>query len=253
MNKYKISTLDVRSLDNSNFAQLLTSTLVAITAHVKVERADNGFYKKQLPLMEQELTSFEAGLHQNRASRVAKKLEAADKERDLALTTVTKLVRAYSSVKTEPVASRHQLLSTLLKGYKLTSKTSYEEETEILRNLLKELGKSTYRSAISTLHLTEPIASLKAAQTAFETLYQERLSEQTSTSPSQTKALRKSLTERYSLLVDYTAVNAAAHPEKPYLTSLRDDLNTIRKRYKPAGVKQAEAQSPAGAEPTGQA
>lgn len=239
MNKYKISTLDLRSLDNANTAQLLTSSLALLTAFVKVDRADNGFYKKQLPLMEQQLAAFEAGLHQNRASQVAKKLEAADKERDLALTTVTKLVRAYSSVKTEPIASSHQLLSSLLKTYKLTSKTSYEEETELLRNLLKELGKSTYRSAIAALHLTEPIASLKAAQTAFETLYQERLTEQTSTSPSQSKQLRKELTERYSLVVDYTAVNAAAHPEKTYLASLRDDLNTVRKRYRGLSPKKA--------------
>lgn len=232
MSNYHVTSLNLRGLDNANIAQLLTSTAAAIAASNKANRADMAFYKQQLPLLEQKLEAFEAGLHKNRASQVVKRLELLDRERDQAWTTVTKLVRAYSSVKAEPIASSHQLLSTLLKTYKLTSKTSYEEESELIRNFLKELAKDSYRTAITALHLTDPVASLRTAQTKFEEAYKERLNEQSSTTPSQAKQLRQQLLDQYQLLVDYTAINAAAHPEKAYLASLRDDLNSIRKRYK---------------------
>lgn len=243
MNKYQVSTLNLRALDNANIAQLLTSTVAAIAAKSKTKGADMAFYQQQLPLLERGLEAFEAGLHKNRASQVAKKLELLDKERDLAFTTVTKLVRAYSSVKAEPIASSHQLLAGLLKGYKLTSKTSYEEESEMLRNLLKELAKEAYAPAITALHLTDPVASLGQAQAEFEAAYKERLDEQTSTKPSQAKVLRQQLLDQYQLLVDYTAINAAAHPEKPYLASLRDDLNSIRKRYKTVTAVKSEGEA----------
>lgn len=239
MNKYQILPLDYRSLDNANFAQLLASTIETVTAFNQKQKKE-AFYSETLPVLVDKLEQFEASLHKIRASQVAKSLEAADRERDRALTTVTKLVRAYSSVPSEPIATSYKLLSGLLKNYTINSKSSYEEESQLLRHLLKELVKDKYTTAIATLHLNQPIISLLTAQEQFEERYKERLAEQSSHTPSQAKALRKELLDCYQLLIDYTAINVAAHPEKTDLATLRDDLNSIRKRYKNTNSKRKE-------------
>ena len=124
---------------------------------------------------------------------------------------------------------------------------SYEKETEAVNHLLKELKDSDYQTALSTLHLTTHIETLTKAQAQFEKAYKERLAEQAGKTPSQAKALRVELTELYEFLVDFTAINAYAYPDKAYFASLRDQLNAIRSRYqkrKPAKkVKEEVAES----------
>ena len=50
--------------------------------------------------------------------------------------------------------------------------------------------------------------------------------------PSQNKTVRLKLQEIYDFLVDFTAINAYAYPERTHVVNLRDHLNTISSRYK---------------------
>ena len=50
--------------------------------------------------------------------------------------------------------------------------------------------------------------------------------------PSQNKEGCAKLQEIYDFLVDFTAINAYAYPERTHVVNLRDHLNTIRTRYK---------------------
>ena len=58
------------------------------------------------------------------------------------------------------------------------------------------------------------------------------MAEQKGKVPSQNKEVRAKLQEIYVFLVDFTAINAYADPERTYVVNLRDHLNTIRSRYK---------------------
>ena len=49
---------------------------------------------------------------------------------------------------------------------------------------------------------------------------------------SQNKEVRVKLQEIYDFLVDFTAINAYAYPERPHVVNLRDHINTIRSLYK---------------------
>ena len=50
--------------------------------------------------------------------------------------------------------------------------------------------------------------------------------------PSQNKEGCAKLQEIYDFLVDFTAINAYAYPDKKQYADLRDHLNAIRSRYK---------------------
>lgn len=49
---------------------------------------------------------------------------------------------------------------------------------------------------------------------------------------SQNKEVRVKLQEIYDFLVDFTANNAYAYPERTHVVNLRDHINTIRSLYK---------------------
>lgn len=50
--------------------------------------------------------------------------------------------------------------------------------------------------------------------------------------PSQNKEGCAKLQEIYDFLVDFTAINAYAYPERTHVVNLRDHINTIRSLYK---------------------
>ena len=109
---------------------------------------------------------------------------------------------------------------------------SYEKETEAINHLLKELKDIDYQIVLSTLHLTTHVETLTKVQSQFEKSYKEHLAEQKGKAPSQNKEVRAKLQEIYDFLVDFTAINAYAYPERTHVVNLRDHLNTIRSRYK---------------------
>lgn len=109
---------------------------------------------------------------------------------------------------------------------------SYEKETEAVNHLLKELKDTDYQTALATLHLTTHVETLTKAQAQFEKAYKERLTEQKGKEPIQNKEVRAKLQEIYDFLVDFTAINAFAYPDKKQYSDLRNHLNSIRSRYK---------------------
>ena len=135
-------------------------------------------------------------------------------------------------MKVPAIQTTYEQLNPLFKQYKGITTTSYEKETESINHLLKQLAQSDYQSSIQILNLTEHVQNLKAAQAKFEKVYKERLAEQKGKAPIQNKEVRAKLQEIYDFLVDFTAINAYAYPDKKQYADLRDHLNAIRSRYK---------------------
>ena len=178
--------------------------------------------------MEKLLETLQAGLHRSKASQTVASLEASDRERDDALSTLTGLVKAFSRVKEASSKEAYDKLSKLFKNYAGLTSMSYEKETEAINHLLKELKDTDYQTALATLHLTTHVETLTKAQAQFEKAYKERLAEQKGKAPSQNKEVRAKLQEIYDFLVDFTAIGAYAYPERTHMVNLRDHLNVIK-------------------------
>ena len=224
--EYGITSLTVRNLENNEFFQLLSESKDELGAFTKANKSEQ-VYATKLGDMEKLLETLQAGLHRSKAS-----LEASDRERDDALSTLTGLVKAFSRVKEASSKEAYDKLSKLFKNYAGLTSMSYEKETEAINHLLKELKDTDYQTALSTLHLTTHVETLTKAQAQFEKAYKERLAEQKGKAPSQNKEIRAKLQEIYDFLVDFTAINAYAYPDKKQYADLRDHLNAIRSRYK---------------------
>ncbi|HEM3704465.1 TPA: hypothetical protein U1C94_000754 [Streptococcus suis] len=230
MKNYKITSLYTKSLDNQAFAELIETSLKAVQAFSKANEKESVYalhVDRMLPLLEEYFT----GLYQARSSKVSANLEEVDRNRDDAISTLKNLVKAFAKVKTPASKEAYDKLQGLLGQYKDLTSHNYEKQSGAIDHLLAELAKEEYRTALETLHLDSHVEAVKVAQTAFDAVYQDRLKEQSSKSPSKTKELRSKLLESYTFLVDFTAINAYAYPEKIAFAGLRDDLNAIRSRY----------------------
>ena len=228
---YGTTSLDVKSLENNEFFQLMSESMEEIAAFNKANKVD-AIYTTKLAEMEQLLAKLQGGLHQTKSSKLVASLDQADRERDDALATLQSLVRAFARVKDAATKEAYETLSQLLKNYTGLAATSLEKETEGINHLLQELKKSTYQTALAKLHLEAHVESLMTAQKRFEEAYKERLNELKGKVPSQSKQLRIQLQEIYDFLLDFTAIMTYAYPERSHYADLRDHLNTIRSRYK---------------------
>lgn len=171
-------------------------------------------------------------MHQSRASKTTSALETADKVRDDALATVIKLISAFSRVGVFEFQTAYQSLSELIKNYKGIARANYEKESESITHLLNQLRSEHYQSALETLNLISHVDALATTQAKFEKVYKDRLKEQASKAPSQTKSLRTELTELYNFFIDFTVITDYAYPEKTHFADFRDQFNAIRARYK---------------------
>ena len=240
--KYKITSLDMTRLEGQSFFQLLSDSLEAVNAFTKANKSEQ-VYATKLGDMEKLLETMQAGLHRSKASQTVASLEASDRERDDALSTLTGLVKAFSRVKEASSKEAYDKLSKLFKNYAGLTNMSYEKETEAINHLLKELKDSDYQTALSTLHLTTHVETLTKVQAQFEKTYKECLAEQKGKAPSQNKEVRAKLQEIYDFLVDFTAINAYAYPDKKQYADLRDHLNAIRSRYKKLTPKKSKQEA----------
>ena len=228
---YGITSVDVQTLENNEFFQLMSESRSEVASFIKENKVD-GIYTTKLDEMDKLLEQLQGGLHQTKSSKLVASLDQADRERDDALGTLQSLVRAFGRVKDAATKEAYETLSQLLKNYTGLAGTSLEKETEGINHLLQELKKPAYQTALAKLHLEAHVDSLVAAQKAFDKVYKERLTELKGKAPSQNKTVRLKLQEIYDFLVDFTAIGAYAYPERTHMVNLRDHLNTIRSRYK---------------------
>lgn len=228
---YRVTSITPVSLDNKALYQLIKESHDTIAKFTKAHKSELIYITKNTYL-ETLLDQFDDGLHVSRSSKVTRKLEEADNERKDALVTFFSLVRAFARSKETNSQTAYQGLMPLLKNYQQLTKLSYEKRTESINHLLAQLTGEIYQSALAQLHLIPHVEQLRTAQTNFARLYQERLTEQTGFTPSQNQKIKSELIETYEFLVDFTALNAYAYPEKAYFAQLRDQFNAIRSRYK---------------------
>lgn len=239
--QYKVVSLNATLIDHAAFAQLILDSKEAVAAFNKANKKEP-VYASKLARLEEVLTQYLASLHQSKGSQHAKALEEADKQRDNAFTTLANLIRAFSKVAEPATKEAYDQLSRLLKNYSNLSVLSYERETEGINHLLDALKEESYQTALTRLHLTAHVTSLKQAQKAFEKVYAERLKEQKGKTPSQTRELRLQLQEIYDFLVDFTALYSYAYPELVAFSDLHKQLNVIRSRYKKTRPNRPKAQ-----------
>lgn len=229
--RYQLENIDLMHLTPDQVDKISTDSLAKIR-HFVTEHSEEVPLVKGANTLTEQLEKFQNSLRTSTKSQLAEKLAAADAARDNALSILNQFVRTYSQIDESDIQEAYAKIAEQFSQFKNIANKSYEEESAALEQLLKKLKSSDFKASVKTLGLDSHIARLAQAQENFETVYQDRLNEGKAKVKSQSKALKQTLTDTYDSLVDYIAVNAYHHTDKPHLKDLLTDINAIRKRYK---------------------
>jgi len=99
----------------------------------------------------------------------------ADRERDLAFTTLKAFLNSYRKMLTLPNYQSAEDLYQIFKQFGLNlDRMSYSSQTAQMKKLIEELEKPGNNQKLKDLKITTPFDDMKDKQTAFETIFAEQ-------------------------------------------------------------------------------
>ncbi len=176
------------------------------------------------------MSNYDAAVLKVAKSDETLKLAEADKLRDNAITSLTRLVSVYELSPNDNEVDAYKSLQTLLNTYKGLQRWNFEEETNGIDNLLADFANPKYTPHITLLNVTPWITQLTAANTNFRTLFTVRTQETSAKQSFDVGAMRKEIKIVYDDAANYILSMAKAQNTDQYNKTL-DVINAIRKYY----------------------
>lgn len=107
-------------------------------------------------------------------SRTTKSIVEKDKLRDKTFNYLRGAVSLQLNSPDDASAKAAETLAHLLKSYKNLASRTYNDETALIVNLLQDLGKEPYLTAVETLGLAATVTLLKTQNSDFDAVYSQR-------------------------------------------------------------------------------
>ncbi len=231
---YEIADVNLRALNHQAFYQLIKDSYDSLYSYL-AEHPDDQLQAQMTGLPER-LLSYQASYQKVKKSPIVAELATAAKEQNKAFSGLWAYLKAHSYTKNAEKQVAYQTLYPLLSTYKTASRQSYEKDIARYDQLLKRLAQPTYQEAVTKLGLDEQVQELTRSQEQVTVCYKKRLQELSERENNQSQTYREHLFKQYQVLMDYVTVVAYIQSEdgksRTELTKLKDQLNTIRKRYK---------------------
>lgn len=198
-----ITSTNLTMLRNLEYFQVMSNVL----AYLKAENVEE--LKLALPVekLTAQLKIYDDLLVLERGNLLSEKLNQANLDRDQALRSMLRVIRAYTSFpEQEKADAALKLLRVFEKYGKRIDKLPYLQESGALNNLLQDLEIAENQSAITLLHIDDWLDKLKATTLAFDQLFSGRESDNSTKLSGKVKEVRQSVQEVFEELV--TLVNA---------------------------------------------
>lgn len=213
---------DLKSLRIMDFFQTQSNIAAHLNgedlAALKLENTVNNTFLPALEALDEALKPF-------RKTGLTDPLLTHDGERDAAIVGLTAHVRLFTGY---PQADKAQAAAriklTLDKYGKKPQSLPQREQTGAMTNLLQDLETPEKVADLERIMATPWVAWLKTANTAFETLYNERTRASATVETGKTRAARLALQEAFVLLARTIDALALLEGEQPYKT-LADNIN----------------------------
>lgn len=229
MKNYKLTSIHLSGLKNTEFAQLLVRFFEDFETSGLDLETDTDF-KRLFELIKSKKPTFDEALDQVRGSEESEKIMKADKERNNFLKALRSATNAYKYSKNQKEKDAFVILNLLLSEYKNVENDGYEQSTYRLSNLTERLQNEEYRNAVKELSLGKFITNLAEANVTFNELFARRSSKAMQKPSYNVKELRKELTNIYKDLVGYTYILARIRKDD-FFTKALGVINNGRKYF----------------------
>ncbi|ATA88959.1 hypothetical protein CGC58_04020 [Capnocytophaga stomatis] len=229
MKNYKLTSIHLSGLKNTEFAQLLVRFFEDFETSGLDLETDTDF-KRLFELIKSKKPTFDEALDQVRGSEESDKIKKADKERDNLLKSLRSATNAYKYSNNQKEKDAFATVSLLLSEYKNVENDGYEQATYRLSNLTERLQNEEYKEAVKELSLGKFVANLAEANRKFNEVFSIRSSKAIQKPSYNVKELRKELTNIYKDLADYTFILARIRNDD-FFTKALGVINNGRKYF----------------------
>jgi len=110
-------------------------------------------------------------------------------------------------------------------------KLNFSNQTGATDNLLNDLKKEPFASAVTTLHLETEVTGIRTTNDAFRTFMASRRASEAEAEETHIIKMRRELTDKYTSLCIYVMAMTDAYPAVPEWGKALTAINVIRKRY----------------------
>lgn len=183
-----------------------------------------------LQTLRNEITVYDKAMLPIAKSDETAKIAAADKNRDNAVSALTRQLWVYELSDDEAELAAYDSLSTLFDIYHGIQKWNFEEETNGIDNLLVDLQDAKYKPHVELLQLLRYVNRLEATNTAFKTLFIGRTMEAAVKPKYDVRGMRKTIQKIYEDMVGYVITMGKVQTAEQYHKTF-DVINTLRKYY----------------------
>lgn len=229
MKKVKLNPIHIPSLRHAEFGQFI-DRFINDFSEANLDLNTDTDFKTIFEGLKAKIPAYNKTLMQIRENENTKKITELDRERDNDFQALIDSIKPYRNAKKDQQKKAYNTLKILLDEYKNITTLSYEEETKKISSLLSSLKSEDYQPHITTLKIEEFISELEKSNTAFNTLFGERLAQNIGKESYDTKALRKEITDIYRKLTNYIIALVEIKTD-PFYRKTLEVINNSRKYY----------------------
>lgn len=210
-----INGISLRNLRNAEFDQFVQDVLELVLRNEPAALMVPDEYTN----LKDESDRLSELLNPAKGSALTKKLEIADRRRDLCISGINKVVAGYICHFDPTIRQHAETLESHLAiyGKAALARENYQSETASVKSLIKDWDTQKHLTdALAALNLTTWKEELATANQEFADLYIGRTEEASAANPDTVKGLRQSMTQNYYKLRDmigaYHMINKGVDP-----------------------------------------
>jgi hypothetical protein len=226
-----LNSLTASRLQNLEFVQFVRDTVSDVTSTGVSLLTQDAPLRNYLDTLVPDVNKLELAVRNPTKNPFTDQLIEKDKARDTAFARFVRRLAYFELSDNELEQKACNTLSILLDLHRNTPRLNYQAQTSATDNLLSDLLKEPYASALKQIDLQAEINALKTTNEAFRNLSADKRADLAETDFVSTKEMRTSIAAFMASFGNYVEAMAVAHPANVEWEKILKVMNVVRKRY----------------------
>ena len=226
-----LHSCNVARLQQMEFITLLRETTADVeTAAGNLTTTDVPL-KRYLKETKDRIDPFETATRNPTKDPDTEVMHEKDKARDRAVSRFVLKFQSFKLSENEDEVNAFEVLQILWSRHRNVQGLNFSNQTGATDNLLNDLKKEPFASAVTKLHLEAEVTGIQTTNDAFRTFMASRRASEAEAEETHIIKMRRELTDKYTSLCIYVMAMTDAYPAVPEWGKALAAINVIRKRY----------------------
>ena len=229
----------MKTLHSCNVARLQQMELITLLRETTadVETAAGNLTTTDVPLKrylketKDRIDPFETATRNPTKDPDTEVMHEKDRARDKAVSRFVLKFQSFKLSENEDEVNAFEVLQILWSRHRNVQGLNFSNQTGATDNLLNDLKKEPFASAVTKLHLEAEVTGIQTTNDAFRTFMASRRASEAEAEETHIIKMRRELTDKYTSLCIYVMAMTDAYPAVPEWGKSLAAINVIRKRY----------------------